>query len=621
MSRLFVVLPLLAAALPLPSAAQQTRDSVRLRELVVTATRETTPARLRATAADAFGAGELGRRQVAGLTDALRLLPGAAMVGTGGTGGATSTFFRGVNSNQTLILVDGIRVNDANALSQSFLGGFEFLPGDRLEVARGPQSTAFGGAALGGVIAVSAAPAAGNRLVAGSEAGSFATIRGRAFGSVRAHRLGVSLGVAFADTDNERPDNQFDQRTEQLRVDYAASGRVAVGLTFRGMQHGLTSPGDIRTSNSTPVGHTRFDNELATVFADVQASSRWTSRITFGLQDYFLEGRSRFDGSDEFVSRLGTTRRVADWQHRVAVTDAVSLTGGVNAEWATVRDPDGERDENLRAGYLQALVTPTASLLLTAGARYDHYSTFGGRTTGRVAAGYFVLAAALKLRATVGTGFMPPSLAARFGSAFQAANAEIRPESSTGFDVGVDRFFAAGRAVASVTYFWNEITDLIGFESAPYPDLGRSVNIAEARTEGVEAAARAELGALDARVSYTLLSATDLSAADPAERRLIRRPRQALAADLNLDRGRLLVGVGAVAAFDREDTDFNVFPFVRVNPGDYVDARLYGEWRLGGGVAVRGRIDNLFNERYEEAYGFPALGRRITIGLRVDNLR
>ena len=609
------------AALVVPSCliAQQPRDSVRLRELVVTASREVIAARVRALAADVLPAEERARRQITRLSDALRLLPGLGVVGTGGLGGTTSLFTRGVNSNQTLILIDGIRVNDANANPGALLGGFEFGGSDQLEIARGPQSTSFGGAAIGGVVAISSALSdAGTSVTARTEAGSFGTYRGRATVAAGSGRFRLVSSFSGADVQNERPANAYDQRTQALRMEYRASPTLAIGATVRGLQQSVVSPGDIRTSNTTPSGTTTFDHSLATAYLNAQPSSRWSTRLTLGGQGYFLRGRSRYNGGDEFVSRLKTTRWVADWQHRVAVSGTVAAIAGINAEWSDVTDNDGRRDERLRAGYAELTATPNRNLVISAGARHDDYTTFSARTTGRVTAAYFLPAAGLKFRATVGTGFMPPSLAARYGSPFQKANPGLRPERSRGIDAGIDRFFDGGRAVASVTVFENRLTDLIGFESADYPELGRSINIARARTRGVEASARAERGAFDGRLSYTFTDAIDLDAPSTEEERLIRRPRHAVAADLGFRHQALTAGLGMFGALGREDSDFNVFPFRRVNPGDYLDARVYGGWRFGSGLVVEARLENVFGSRYEEAYGFPALGRRVTIGFGIN---
>ncbi len=603
-----------------PAAAQQApRDSTRLEEVVVSASRTVTPARLRATAADHLSADELGRRGITRLENALRLVAATGFTATGAPGGAGSVFLRGVASNQTLVLIDGIRVNDANALAGSLLGGFELGPADRVEVVRGPQSTLYGGAAIGGVIAIGADRTAPRSFWEGrASGGSFDTWRGRLGGSLATGGTSLSGAVSFVDTRNQRPSNGYDQRSEQARVEQQASGRVRVGATFRGLQQSYTSPGDLRTTNTTPVGHTRFEHHLGTAYADVTLSPRWSSRVTAGLQRYDLRGTGRFDGGDEFVSRLTETRWVLDWQQRIAPARGVELAAGLNREWATVTDGDGPRDERLLAEYAEASLTPTPTVSLTGGLRNDDYSTFGRALTGRLTGAVFLPSHSLRVRATLGTGFMPPSLSARFGSAYQKANPDLRPERSTGWDLGADLFVADGRGTIGVTYFQNRLRDLIAFEGADYPELGRNVNVARARTEGVELTAGIRTRTVDLRAAYTYLDARDLTATDPTERRLIRRPRHAAGADLlwtALDR--LDLGAGFTAALDRRDTDFNVFPAIRVDPGDYVDARVQAAYRLAGGAAVRLAVENLFDQRYEEVYGFPALGRRLSATLEL----
>lgn len=613
---MFPTLSWAALAAALVQQPQAPRDSTQLDEIVVTASRATANPRIRTQSADALSGEELARRGITRLAAALRQIAGVGLVASGAPGGVASAFMRGVNSNQTLILVDGIRVSDANLPPGSLLGGFDLTPQDRVEVVRGPQSTLYGGAAIGGVIAVGGderrAPVAGVRV----SAGSFNTWRSDVVGRVNAGRLTLTGAAALIDTDNQRPDNQYDQRSQALRIGLAASDRLALGATFRGLQQSYTSPGDVRSTNTTPVGVTTFENHLATAYGELLVTDRWTSRLTAGLQDYYLSGTSRFNGGPPFVSRLEATRRVLDWGHRVRAGERVSAAAGLNAEWTTVTDGNGQREERLRAAYGEVAITPYATTAITAGIRADDYSTFGGAVTGRVGASYFLAGPGIRLRASIGSGFLPPSLAARFGGTFQRPNPDIRPERSTGWDAGADLQVAGGRGLVSATAFANRIRDLIGFESAPFPQLGRSVNIARAKTRGVEVSGRVATGSFDVRAGYTYLHAEAPDEPDPAARRLIRRPAHSVSGDVHWAMGsRVELGAGLVAALDREDTDFNRFPFVRVNPGDYVDAGVRGAIRLSRSWRVRGALENLFDERYEEAYGFPALGRRVSVGL------
>jgi vitamin B12 transporter len=296
----------------------------------------------------------------------------------------------------------------------------------------------------------------------------------------------------------------------------------------------------------------------------------------------------------------------------VAPVRQVTLLAGLDREWSTAKTDDGELDQRLLAVYAEAQLNPVEPLHFTAGVRADNYNTFGHATTYRFTGAWEVKATGTTLRASIGSGFMPPSLTARFGSVFQNPNPEIRPEHSRGWDVGAEQELPGGRGRIAVSWFHNHLRDLIGFETAPFPALGRSVNIDRARTEGLEVSSRLRVGILEARTAYTLLSATSPSEPDPAFRRLIRRPRHTVSADavFALPK-RARVGGGVVALLDREDTDFNTFPSQRVDPGNYVVARLYGSWEMGP-LTFQARVENLFDERYEPVYGFPALGRSVT---------
>ena len=146
----------------------------------------------------------------------------------------------------------------------------------RLEIVRGPQSTLYGGAAIGGVVSLDAAPGRGRGAGdAELEGGSFGTWRGsRSHGERR--RLRLPPGVAFTanGTDNQRRPNGWEQRTQLVRLDYRPAERLRRRGTFRGLQQRYCSPGDIRTSNTTPEGTTTFENNLATVWLEAHPVSR-----------------------------------------------------------------------------------------------------------------------------------------------------------------------------------------------------------------------------------------------------------------------------------------------------------------------------------------------------------
>jgi vitamin B12 transporter len=601
----------LALAHPL---AAQTRDSTRLKEIVVTATRAPTPIGSLGSSADVLRPEELARRQLTSLREALQLATGGTVLVSGAPGGVASLFLRGVSSSQTLLLVDGIRINDANTSYGSFLGGADLAGLGRLEVVRGPQSTLYGGAAIGGVVALDADRGAGRAHgSAEAEGGSFGSWRGRVSAAGGEGRLGWSTAFTANGTDNERRPNGFDERTQLVRLDERLGGALQVGGTFRGLQQSLTSPGDLRTTNTTPAGTTTFENNLATLYVEALPVSRWSSRLTTGAQEQFTKGTGRFDGGPESAFSLTNTRWVLDWQNTLALGPSALAVAGVNREWSTAASGGASQDERLLGFYAEGEVTAFRSLTLTAGVRNDDYTSFGHAATYRLTGAWRLPRSDTKLRASIGTGFMPPSLDARFGSAYQKPNPAIRAERSRGWDAGIDQGVFGGRVAVSAAYFRNTLRDLIGFQGAVFPDLGMSVNVDRARTSGLEVSGRVGAGPVDARLAYTLLSAKSLSEPDPALTRLIRRPRHTLGADVVVAATRRSsIGAGVLVVAGREDTDFNSFPERRVNPGDYAVARAYASHDLGARLTLRLRADNLFDRRYEPVYGFPALGRSLT---------
>ena len=284
-----------------PTLSAQTLDSTRLKEIIVTANRAPTPLGALGSSADVLGGAELNRRQLHSLRDALGLVPGGAVFGNGAPGAVTSIFLRGVSSSQTLILVDGIRVNDANTSYGSFLGGADLIGLGRLEVVRGPQSTLYGGAAIGGVVALDAARGRGPaRAEMELEGGSFSAWRGNVILTSGTDRTGITAAITANGTDNQRHPNGWDQRTELVRLDQRVFARLSIGATFRGLQQRYVSPGDIRSSNTTPDGTTIFETNLGTVWIEATPTSAWRSRLVIGGQEQFTQGTGRFNGGPEF---------------------------------------------------------------------------------------------------------------------------------------------------------------------------------------------------------------------------------------------------------------------------------------------------------------------------------
>jgi vitamin B12 transporter len=591
------------AALPLAVAQPAAMPPAQLAPFVTTATRTASDPQTIGSAVDVITSEDLARRQISSFAAALGTAPGAPLAASGARGGLTSLFLRGANSNQALFLVDGVRLNDPNTDYAVFLGGACVSACDSLEIARGPQSTLYGGEAVGGVVSLRARRGQGDPGGRVSlEAGSFGTVQAAfaAEGEQGANAYNVS--VQGGHTDNDRPNNAFDSANATLRIDRQLGAGANVGGTLRWF-HGVYGDAGDRYTND-PDNESRESNLLATVFGEARLGTAWSARAVAGGQNRrFVSENPRPDGTAQ-ITVVKNRRAVLDAQSTYTGLPRHRVTAGTTAEANHTRNTgfgDINEKQRLFAVFAQDEFSPVADLHLTAGLRNDDFDTFGRATTGRGTAAWLLARRAVKLRATYGTAFRSPGFLDLFGrSAFYSGNPHLRPERARGWDAGADWYLPGGRGVVGATWFDTRFTDLITSTG----DFRSVENIQRARTHGVEISAQVRLaGATDIRTTYTWLEAENLTSGT----RLLRRPRHRASLDVRQDLGRrAALGAGAIRVAQREDVHARTFR--RINGEDYTVVRVYGEYRISDRLTVRARIENALNEKYEEVNGYPALG-------------
>ncbi len=594
-----LLLAAVLAASPLPG---QETSTVVLPDYVTTATR--TPAALTTVgiAVDSISGAELARMQITGLSAALAGVPGAPSSASGAPGGVTSLFLRGSNSNQTLFLVDGIRASDPNTDYQVTLSGLCLGACDNLEVSHGPQSTLYGGEAVGGVVAIRGQRGSGPRRGAISfEAGSFGTIQGAASVQAGDDQGGYTFTINGGHTDNERANNEFDSTTHSLRVDRKLSARVAVGATWRGFIGVYGSPGAaVGWGANDPDNEERENNQLATVFAEFTPAPGLTHKAILGGQN------RRYESDDGTSTTVVKNRRaVLDWQATWTANEQHRLTGGVTAESNHTRNTgfgNINRRQKLLAFFVQDEWTPVQNVFLTAGLRSDDHDTYGRATTGKVTAAWLSSDARWKLRASHSTAFRSPSFLDLYAqSAFYVGNPNLKAEEARGWDIGADYFFADKRGMLGVTWFDTKISNLISFDASVFPSTVK--NVGRARTRGLDVSGKFMLpGAVEVRLAYSNLEADDITAGT----RLLRRPRQSGSMDLWKSFGAWSAGTGLVFVSDRMDAD--AVTFATIVGEDYTVVRAYGAWEVNDRIAIKARVENLLDEKYEQVHGYPQLG-------------
>jgi vitamin B12 transporter len=627
------MLPALAPA----ARAQEVRDTATLPEIVVTATRYPVPADSVAATVTVLQGEDLRAQGIHFVGDALRQVPGAHLVQGGPYGAAASLFIRGGESDYVKVLVDGVAVNQPGGFYD-----FASLTTDnveRIEVLRGPGSVLYGSDAIAGVVQiVTRRGGAGLRLGAAGEGGSFGTARWEATALAEGERLGWSGSLSRLTSDGTYEfNNDYRNTAASGRVRARAGERSTLSLTGRYHDAKYHFPTDF---TGVPVDRNQFttDKTAALAFdAGHRFSDRLEGQLLLGRSDIVTGFENPADpppGPGFATSdRTSTDRTSADARLQLSLPSGIRGLAGASfeAQRQTVTGAFSEGRDNWGL-YAQATALPLSRLQLTVGGRLDENQKFGTFWTYRAAALAFA-STATRLRASVGTGFKEPGFFENFDSPFSVGNPDLRPERTLSLEGGIEQDLANGAVGLGVTLFAQRFRDLIQFTFVP-PEPGgpNYFNVAAANSRGLEGSVHLRpSGPLSGSVSYTRLwtEVTDagFDAGDAATfvegDRLLRRPNDVVTLRLASAFGRIRLGTVLSWVGSRDDIRFGQFPEPnqRVELPSYATLDLSGTFTLlqgrrrGPGLDVTARAENVFDEQYEQAVGFPARGRGVFVGL------
>jgi vitamin B12 transporter len=608
-----IALAALAAALSPPAFALVATDAeppVVLPTLVVTATR--TPTDIAATAATVS---VISRDQIeaAGLTSAaaaLKTVPGLTIADGGMPGQAVGVYTRGTESRHTVILLNGQRL--PSGLQRYY--DLSYLPLnniERIEVVRGPVSTAQGSGAIGGAINfITTAPEAGapSGRIAG-EVGSYESRRVEASAAVANDTLRAQIGATHFTTENARPNSQFEATSTLNQLGWKIAPTADLSLLFGGLKREGGSPGS-GTATTVSDPNETFSQELGWLAPTLKLtpSERWTHTLGYSYAHQDTEARnSAFSNNQtEVVSQS------ASYQADLRATDTVSLMAG--AEWtrqALDYTPTAgnftlpfARTERAVAGFAGATIELAPELFLTTAVRRDVYEDFyGAANTWRYGVSYRFAGTGTRIHAAEGTAFAAPEAQNFLDYGTGPLADTLRPERSRSQEIGVEQDWAKGRVTTGATVFRSEITDLAQY------DFGTNTveNIGEAEIYGVESSLAWRVSdTVRFTTNYTYQSAKN-ALTDTA---LVRRPRHAVNADLNWQALPAWSLGGSVRGVMRRTDGFGGG---RIE--DYGTVRLYSTYALQKNLLLRARIENLLDEDYAELKGFPALGRTVYAGI------
>lgn len=545
----------------------------------------------------------------------LREVPGVDIVQIGGPGKVASVFLRGANSTQTLLLIDGVRVNrpdfagyDLSALSTEDV--------ERIEIARGPFSALYGSDAIGGVISIFTRP--GSKTPAGSATaalGNKAFHEETLFASGGTGDFTVSLSGRDVFDAGDTIDvggtsvnhDSWRDRNGSAHLEWTPSDGFGAGLEVSRM----FARSDIPSDGANPTPQRETDLAQTTWIAPIhwkisEENSVQASLSSVEANPTFSDPRGAFGYTNSSTVAITRGARVLDtWD---LPGNTLSAQASYEASKVHLTDSFGTELNDARihtwgmALEDQVALVPE-KLLAVAGIRYDHHSAFGSATSPRISLVYQVTSDD-SLRASFGTAFRAPAIGELYYPF--SGNADLQPEKSRSYDVGYTR--RAGKTELDLSLFRNDIRDLIEYDFV----TNVNANIGKARTEGIEASLQTPIVRdLLVRVAYTWLKATDQTTGLP----LLRRPRNRGSLDLAWNHGRWSATATAIFTGRRADVDSATFARAQDPSNTRVDftARYHQ-----GAVAPFVRILNLTDRRYAEANGFPAPRRRIAAGLTVS---
>lgn len=618
-------------------------------EVIVTATKTAEPTTQATVAADVISQDQIQQRQQTDVLHLLRDVPGLTIVQTGSRGGTTSLFTRGGESDYNLVLIDGVKVNTA--------GGFYDFSDltttdiERIEIVRGPQSALYGSDAISSVIQVFTprgdGPLEGTLRFRGGTDNTFEEQVKLAGGTTTS---GYSLAVGCIDTDGILPiNNAYSNTTLASRVDWDAIPDLQLTTTLRYIDSRFRFPTGSAGDRFDPLDPRQYQDRRRLIIgprARHRTTPWWEQTLQLG---YFQEWRTFRDPFDEgidfgsFVSHNTEYRLSADYTSTFSLPTVLQVVpiftiGGYGelehleqqatfAGSVTRVDPS----RNAQSFYSQLLLQWQDQLFVTSGFRLDDSAVYGTHVTPRASVAFVIPQLQTKLRGGYGEGLKAPSFIENFGSGspFVIGNPNLQPEESTTWEVGIDQPLTTVAAELSLTYFSADYKNLVAFVSGRAPNF---LNIQSARAKGVEVGVRTFLSEeLSVSGTYTYLDTTVIDAGPSGGtlfvrgKPLLRRPENSGAFIINYVRERLTANFALTLKGHAVDRDFFTDPSgKRVRLSGYVKGDLalsyrVFENRLGlHALTLESLVQNLFDQDYEEVFGFSTAGINFLLGFRAE---
>ena len=612
-------------------------DDENIEEIKITATRTPISEDSATTAITVITKEELAKLQIFQITDYLKTVPGVSLSSSGSVGGTMQLRMRGGEANQTLVLIDGVEMNDP-AAGDEFQ--FEHLTSneiERIEIIRAPMSAAWGSDALSGVINIIT-----RKTDKPFEASAFAE-----YGSLNTYRAGARLGMSG---------DKWNLTAGYSRMESDGSNVSRVGTERDGYENGsfnmrfsadLSNTLAFTASVRNDTSETAFDGTdwLTGLPADSDNVSKTDkTAISVGLHNTAMDGRlvSRMrttwlDTQIEnfaFGTDNGTTgaeKRGLYFDNTFAINARNSITAAIDYEKTDfvqtgTASPWGDPNQMqsvTNTGYLIDYVGDlTAAITVAGSVRRDVNSDFDDITSWRVGASVKVTDTT-RIFMSTSKAQKAPTFIERYGFFADQflGNPNVKPERSRGYEIGIAQ--QAGDIELTATYFNTDLKDEIdGFAFDPSTFLFTAVNkTSDSKRSGFELTAEGPLtDMLQFSASYTYVDATEDDGTGTQIREL-RRPKNAASFSVFMDvSDRFHISTSLNYTAKAVDLFFPPWPAAseRVTLKAYTLMRVAADYKVTDDITLYGRVENAFNETYENVYGFATPQRTAYAGLRAN---
>jgi vitamin B12 transporter len=554
-----------------------------------------------------IGPEEIARSGVDSLAQLLQRQPGAEIVTTGGPGSTSGVFLRGANTDQTLVLVDGMRI----ASSTTGTAALEAIPLsqiDHIEILRGPASSLYGADAIGGVI----------QIFTRRGASGFTANASVGYGTYNTTDLTAGIGGS---TDTLRLSAQADARRSNGFNAIANPTNPLYEPLDDGYREGSISAGG--SWNYAPDQHlaaqflrsklnAQFDNGDSYDNRTITTVESWQLTSNNRVTPYWISRLTAGNGSDDSVSETAfgnapflTNQHQYAWQNDFTLPVGLLTAAVERLEERVSTNPEfpvNERNTNSALAIYQLRADTQA---LQANLRVDDSNQYGSHTTGAIAYGYR-LSSDWRVTASYGTAFKAPTFNDLYYPGF--SNPNLVPETSRNVEGGIygNGMASDARWELRAVAWYNRVSDLIVFECDVNFNCAPQ-NVADATLKGIEFGGVLTWRATQVHGSLDLQSPRD----DATGLQLPRRALRHGALGVTQQVGSLSLGAELVASSLRYDDAANT-----IKMGGYTIFNLTAEWPLGQGVSLFARGDNVFNKNYQLAAGYSTGGAQAFVGVR-----